>query len=389
MARKPGKSAASAPAVPTLSAGLMDNHALLYRHKAFPFVRRGTIYGFALAEALAKPAIPPGESAIVALTALASGLAYGLTAGERGHAFYFHPAFGVTHLGLVGEGEVTGGAVADVGNDEIVVGWRGPSGGGLFRHACAVEAGQGLEQFRGAVAPLVPLPPLPAGDGIAALVREGDRRTVFGLTSPGGFLVRVDLEPAEVTVLARIEGAASVLVRLPDGALVGACNEGQLWRFDPGSGALAALPAVAPCQMGKRYVAGVQSLLLSRSGLVYGGTSTDGYLFTWDPASGALVNLGKPVRQSNVRALTEGHDALVYGIAEEPGGLAHLFAFDPGRRGFTDLGLVGSAFPENWHAHSIGCLSTGPFGEVFLGETDRISHVFVYYPPVCQQPVGA
>jgi len=386
MARTKGKAPVAAPALPRLTSATVDNPALLYRHKAFPFVRRGTLYGFALAEALVKPAIPPGESAIVALAALESGLAYGLTAGERGHAFYFHPAFGVTHLGLLGEAPVAGGAVAEVGTEEVLIGWHGPGGGGLCRHACAVEAGQGLEQFRGAATPLTPMPLPLAGEGIAVLVRDGGQRRAYGLTLPGGVLLRVGLEPQDVTPLARVDGAAPVLVRLPDGSLLGASAEGQLWRFEAQSGRLTALPAQAPCQVGKRYVAGVQSLLLSRSGLVYGGTSTDGYLFAWDPQSGNLVNLGKPVRQSNLRALAEGHDGVVYGIAEEPGGLAHLFAFDPAQRGFSDLGLVGSAFPENWYAHSVGCLSTGPFGEVFLGETDRLSHLFIYYPPVRREP---
>jgi hypothetical protein len=387
MARKQGKPVAAAPEVPMLRAVAMENHAQLYRHKAFPQVRQGTLYGFALAEALVPPAIGPGESAILTLAALGSGLAYGITGGDRGHAFYFHPAYGVTHLGLVGAGPVSAAAVVDAGGEEVVGGWREAAGGGLFRHACAIEAGQGLEQFRGAVTPLLPLAPLPAGEGVVALVSERATRTVFGVTLPDGLLFRLDADQAEIRVLARIEGAAPVLVRLPDGRLLGAFAEGQLWQFEPESGALTALTAQAPCQMGKRYVAGVQSLLLSRSGLVYGGTSTDGYLFSYDPAAaatdlGGLVNLGKPVRQSNIRALAEGHDGRLFGIAEEQGGLAHFFVFDPLRRSFDDLGLVGAAFPEHWLAHSVGCLSVGPFGEIFLGESDRISHVFIYYPPV-------
>lgn len=382
MARQKTAAVTTSPPVPVLQAATMDNHAQLYRHKAFPFVREGTIYGFALAEALVQPAIGPGESAILALAALPSGLVYGITGGERGHAFYFHPAYGVTHLGPVGTGSVTGGVVVDCGQDEIVLGWRGAGGGGLLRHACAVEAGQGLEQFRGAVTPLMALPALPAGEGPAALLCQRSTRTLYGLTLPGGLLFRLDIGQADVQVLARVEAAAPVLAQLPDGRLLGAFAEGQLWQFDPGAGQVAALAAQAPCQMGKRYVAGVQSLLVSRSGRVYGGTSTDGYLFSWDPGSGDLVNVGKPVRQSNIRALAEGLDGRLFGIAEEPGGLAHLFVFNPVRGGFTDLGLVGSAFPENWYAHSLGCLSTGPFGEIFVGETDRLSHLFIYYPPI-------
>lgn len=89
-----------------------------------------------------------------------------------------------------------------------------------------------------------------------------------------------------------------------------------------------------------------------------------------------------PARQSNVRALAEGRDGLIYGVVEEPKGMAHLFVFDPAERGFTDLGIVASSFPEYWIAHSIGALSVGPFGEVYLGETDRLGHPFIYHPPI-------
>ena len=61
--------------------------------------------------------------------------------------------------------------------------------------------------------------------------------------------------------------------------------------------------------------------------------------------------------------------------------MAHLFRYS-GADGFTDLGLVGSAFPEYWMAHSLSTMSLGPNGELFLGESDDISHLFIYYPPV-------
>ena len=127
---------------------------------------------------------------------------------------------------------------------------------------------------------------------------------------------------------------------------------------------------------------------VSASGLVYGGTSTDGYLFSYDPETGVLVNHGKPSRQSHLRALAEGHEGLIYGVVEEPQGMAHFFTFDPTAHEFRDLGIVGSAFPEYWPAHSLGAMCVGPFGEIFLGETDRISHLFLYYPPIPRSPVS-
>jgi hypothetical protein len=183
-------------------------------------------------------------------------------------------------------------------------------------------------------------------------------------------------------VLARIEGAAPLLTMLPGGDLLGAFAEGRLWEYSFCRYGLQALDAYAPCQKGKRYVAGVQSLLAASDGLVYGGTSVDGYLFSYDPFLGTVSNLGKPNRQSSIRALAEGHDGRLYGLVEEAGGMAHLFCFDLVARAFADLGLLGTAFPEYWIAHSLGAMVTGPNGELFIGETDDISNLFIYYPPI-------
>jgi len=354
----------------------------LYRTKAFPFVSEGAVYCFGLREHLAEPSIPRGESALSALLALPSGTVYGLATGERAHLLYFHPAFGVTHVGPVSERPARGGALLHLGGHRIIGGWWGPEGGGLFRHETAAEEAQGLEQFRGARSAVQPIR-LPAGvGGIAGLAGPTAEGVAYGLTLPDGHLIRTAGEPLKARVLARVAEAAPVLVLLPDGTLLGAFAEGRLWRYSPAEARLEALAAHAPCQKGKRYLAGVHSLIVGRRGLVYGGTSVDGYLFSYDPASGAVVNLGKPNRQSNVRALAEGHDGAVFGVAEEPQGMARLFRYDPDGRGFTDLGLLSAAFPECWTAHSLGSLAVGPSGELYLGETDAISHLFIYYPPL-------
>ena len=358
-------------------------HGGMYRTKAFPFVSEGAVYCFGLREHLAEPSIPRGESAISALLALDSGTVFGITTGERAHLLYFHPAFGVTHIGPLGEQAARGGALLNLGGHRILGGWWGPEGGGLFRHGTSAEEAQGLEQFRGAKGAIEAIP-LPAEvGGIAALAGPTVEGVAYGLTLPDGHLIAIRSGGKRpVRVLARVAEAAPVLVHLPDGRLLGAFAEGRLWRYSPADGSLEALDAQAPCQKGKRYVAGVQSLILSREGLVYGGTSVDGYLFAFDPASGAVANLGKPNRQSGVRALVEGHDGALFGIAEEPQGMAHLFRYDPGGRGFADLGLLSAAFPECWTAHSLGSLAVGPSGEVYIGEADAISHLFVYHPPI-------
>ena len=313
--------------------------------------------------------------------------------------------------GRWGRGAVTGGALVRVG-ETIFGGWYGEGGGGLFRHGTRAESGAGIEQLRGNVEEVEelavpgeagephPLPPPLAGEGevgytgetpvlpgqggggIAALAYGERRGEVYGLTRPGEGLVAVSVGTGEGRVVGKVEGAAAVLGVLPWGHVIGAGPEGQLWEYEPGAGRLQWLEAWAPCQQGKRYAADVRSLLVTEEGTVYGGTGTDGFLFRYEPALGELVNLGKPNRQSCIRALAEGHDGLICGVVEEPGAVAHLFTYDPEAGEFADLGVVASAFTEYWIAHSIGAMCVGEFGEVFLGESDRIGHVMVYYPPV-------
>jgi hypothetical protein len=376
------RSRARKPPVPELAPPEAAEHGDLYRAKAFPFVTEGAVYCFGLREYLVEPSIPRGETAIGALLALDSATVFGLTAGARPHLFYFHPGFGVAHVGPLGDSPSTGGALLSLGGHTILGGWWGPEGGALFRHNTSAEEAQGMEQFRGAKGTVEPIA-LPAGaGGIAALAGPGPDGTAYGLTQPDGGVLAINAGQATAEVVARVADAAPVLVMLPDGDLLGAGAEGRLWRYAPVTGSLSLLDAQAPCQMGKRYVAGVQSLLAADDGLVYGGTSTDGYLFSFDPATGAVVNLGKPNRQSNIRALVQGHDGMVFGLVEEPQGVAHLFRFDPEARSFTDLGVLGAAFPECWTAHSLGAMAVGPNGEVYIGETDAISHLFIYYPPI-------
>ncbi|MBM3499151.1 MAG: hypothetical protein FJX74_10830 [Armatimonadetes bacterium] len=357
-------------------------HGGMYRTKAFPFVSEGAVYCFGLREHLAEPSIPRGESAVSALLALRSGTVFGIATGERAHLLYFHPAFGVTHVGALGDRRAEGGALLDLGGHRLLGGWWGPEGGGLFRHSTNAEEAQGLEQFRGARSEIDRIARPTGVGGIAALAGPTAEGAAYGLTLPEGHLVCIAGERPRVQVLARVADAAPTLVALPDGRLLGACAEGRLWTYCPGEGRLEALDAHAPCQKGKRHVAGVRSLLLAGEGLVFGGTSVDGYLFSFDPASGAVANLGKPCRQSHLRALGQGRDGAIFGVAEEPQGMARLFRYDAGGVGFTDLGLLSAAFPECWTAHSVGSLAIGPSGEVYLGETDALSHLFVYYPPV-------
>ena len=354
-----------------------------YYESAYCWATRGNLYGFPMATEQSPPTLLEQESAVIGLASLESGAVAGVTRGRRAHLFYFHFAYGVVDLGLLAETETRGGAIIRTRGDMVLAGWHDGARGGLARHDGFREVGTGQEDFRPPIAPTTPIA-TPAHEGITALAYDRTRGTAYGLTCCGR-LVSLKDGAARVQTVAAVESAAPVLAALPDGRLLGAGAEGRLWSWQPGARRVTRLDAWAPCQSGKRYVAGVQCLLPTARGPVYGGTSTDGYLFAWDPASGRMTNLGKPDRQSGLRCLVEGRDGRLYGIVQEPGGLAHLFTWDPGERSFADIGLVGSSFPVQWNAWSICALAVGRQGELYLGEDDAIGHLFVYYPPVRPQ----
>jgi hypothetical protein len=356
-----------------------------------PWINRGTVYGFELHEELAKPTILQFESAICALAVAENGVVLGITSGKRGHLFYFHHSFYVVDVGVLSSKPVAGGAIVKTRGDEIVGGWHGEQGG-LFRHNAAHEIGTGQEDFYSRKSPIVPVALPRKGEGVLALAYHNVQRKVYGLTTAHRLFSLRD-ESRRVVIEAQLDSMpAPALAVLPDGNLLGAGAEGRLWQYRPGKHHVEKLDVYAPCEKGKRYVAGVQTLLAGTNGLVYGGTSTDGFFFSYDPSAGKLrnlINLGKPHRQSFIRGLTEGHDGLIYGIVDEPQGMAHLFCFDPETRGFEDLGLLSTFIPIQWTPHSLGAICTGVHGEIFLGESDTISHLFAYYPPVVKKQVLA
>lgn len=353
--------------------------------KVAPWVKRGAVYAFPMHEETVPPTILEGECAICALAAVGTGAVFGITSGRRSHAFYYHPSFYVVDLGVISGEPVVGGAVVSLPGDLVVGGWRGARGGGLFRHDASFEFGTGQEDFYARRDKIVPIPVPGKGGGVLALVYHPAEKCVFGITTDS-LLIRLDNDRMRPQIAARLEGApAATLVVLPDGRLVGAREEGRLWQYHPGARRAELLDAFAPCENGKRYVAAVGSLVVAGDGAVYGGTMEGGFLFSWNPASGRLVNLGKPHRQAFISCLVEGREGLIYGIVQEPRGLARLFTYDPSGGGFDDLGLLSAFITVPWTPHAIGAMCVGLSGEIYLGERDNISHLFVYHPPVVRR----
>jgi hypothetical protein len=114
---------------------------------------------------------------------------------------------------------------------------------------------------------------------------------------------------------------------------------------------------------------------------LYGGTS-DGYLFRFDPRTGAMDNLGKPLNQYRIRGLARARNGRLYGVGGDNDEMARLFSYDPARGTFEILGMVDVNHRPYyaWQAYVIDAIAIGGDGTLYLGQSERKSKLYIYYP---------
>jgi hypothetical protein len=127
----------------------------------------------------------------------------------------------------------------------------------------------------------------------------------------------------------------------------------------------------------------VECFARTPTGKIYGGTC-DGYLFAFDTGAMRLVNLGKPRAARRLRCLTVGGDGKVYCMAGERSAArpCQAYCYDPRLGGFTDLGLliVDRSPHYYWRGCQFDAMTTGLDGTIYLGESERRSHLFLLMP---------
>lgn len=356
-----------------------------------PFVNEGHMVNRLLRvhKSVSEP-LPAGECAITSLCCGSNGKIYGATSGTRSHLFYYDPApyaDGICDIGIVeGARNVNKSLVA---SDEgllfggVSEGVSAGSDGYLFCYNPAQDVMTESSTVHGVIERLlVPVP----GEYVAALAIDNRRKVIYGLSRPGSHLFAYDIRRKKVSVKGQIdkEGRFSpVLVIDGAGNLYAAGALGSLFKYDPVSDSLAKLPAVVPALAGRNLYNGLDSAVFNEfDGAIYGGTSADGLLFAFIPETGTIQTLGKPAAENGCPALTVGNNGQVYGICGVKDGMARLFRYNPFSRSLDDLGLPLASSEEFWHGYEFSSACTGPFGEIYLGESDRISHLFIYFPVI-------
>jgi hypothetical protein len=334
--------------------------------------------------------IPNGESAITALTVAPNGHLYGATSGKRSHLFVLSPRHGyVQPLGYIPDTTAVTALAVSKGGDVYI----GTSPGGrLLKYDPHGEDERPIninEPLR-----VSDLGVAVSGESISALVIDR-KDVVYGLTSPNAHLltfaiqggrfkdlgvVATKLPPGEKFETQKV--FSRMLALNAEGLVVYASGEdGYLYRFANETPGLEKLPLQVPAVPGREPWTRVDTFVTDPSGLIYGGTS-DGYLFRFDPDKLKVDNLGKPLLQYRITGLVRGSNGRLYGIGGDEDDMARLFSYDPGNGTYEILGFVdvNRRSYYSWQAYVIKAMAAGLDGTIYIGQSERISKLYLFYP---------
>jgi len=374
--------------------------------------------------------IPPNCSAVTSLITAPSGRIYGATSGDTAYLFLYDPKINkVRHLGkLAGHEGVfhslvmdkqgyiyigTGkNVLADIvispetgsGDDsidgclwkDVLSQYAGYEGGRLLRYD--PDKSDSIVYLPDWDCPVEDLGTAVAGDGIYALTIDRQRNVIYGLTYPNGRMFSFDIAKKKFTDIGKtcekivFHGPERNWRTLPR-ALV--CDDsGRVFTF--GSGGLLhyykppdksltvtdiKIPGeYHPVQAYKGYPT-VEYFAKDANGLIY-GASCDGFIFSFEPDKMKLKNLGKCRLTRRVRALTLGRDGNLYIMAGERIEPVRLFVYNPKEATYRDLGVmaVDRSPYYSWRADQFDCMTTGLDGTIYIGESDRRGHLFLFSP---------
>lgn len=340
--------------------------------------------------------IPDGESGITSLTVAPNGDIYGATSGTRAHLFVLNPRHGyVQPLGVISGVTTVTNAVVVSADGDVYLG-TAPDGS-LLKFSPHDEYEKPIKIDRPLTIANLGKPVL--GESIAAMTIDRRANVIYGLTSPGAHFFEYSIASGKATDMGVVAEKvpfgekfekdrmmSRMLVVDEQGMVFASGENGSFFRFDPKAQKLEKLPIQAPAVPGREPWTRVDAFVLDPSGLIYGGTS-DGYLFRLDPIHLAVTNLGKALSQYRVDGLVLSPEGQLYGVGGGPDDMARLFHYTPSSGAYDVLGFVDvNRRPYyTWQAYSIGAMACGLDGTIYIGEDERISKLYLFYPHVGQE----
>jgi outer membrane protein assembly factor BamB len=335
--------------------------------------------------------IPDGESGVTSLAVAPNGDIYGATSGSRSHLFVLNPLHGyVSPIGVIPGTKSVTHAVVISEDGHVFIG--AAPGGHLLEYTPDDVESQNIEIAK--TLPVTDRGVAVAGESILALAIDRRAKRIYGLTSPDAHVFSYSIvthafqdlgiiakavpwgEKSEhekmVSRMLAVDGQGNVFVTGEDGYFFEVDGKGQT---------LEKLAIRAPAVPGREPYARVDAFLPDKSGAIYGGTS-DGYLFRLNPETLRVTNLGKPLNQYRIAGLAWGSNGKIYGVGGDDAEMARLFCFDPTDGSYDLLGFIDvNRRPYyTWQAYVIGDIVSDKSGTVYLGENERISKLYLFFP---------
>ncbi len=360
------------------------------------------------AKEFTKP-IPPDECGITALCHHSSGHVYGGTGGKAAHLFFYNPApdadaaadigvipgaESVVALSELDNGALLGAAVTPEGNSllftykpcQVLLREKDFNGMGV-REIFDLPAEDQL--FFSTIDPChssgeIDLLPMEIKGKITDMVLSPDKSSAYWLCDGTGTIAVYDIDTREAHDIGRLDPNGNFSPRLAmdaQGGLYGAGLYGRLFRYSPSDGRFEALPVRAPSFKGQEVYARVTAWCLDATGTVlYGGTES-GLFFSFDTENMTVLTYGKPCAQTRISAMARS-GGRVFMVAGEPDDCAHLGCYVEATRELRDLGCPLARSERPWNGYRFEAMATGRNGVVYMGEYDRISQLFLYFPSV-------
>ncbi|MDD5598009.1 MAG: hypothetical protein PHV82_08695, partial [Victivallaceae bacterium] len=230
-----------------------------------------------------------------------------------------------------------------------------------------------------------------AGESVAACIFAEDCGFLCGQTEQRGTFFVYDVRRKMLSEMesfaAKVKSRAMIAGR--DRQIYCSLEEeNYIYSYCPRQKTLLPTGLQLPCVKGRRYLNGIDSLVMTGGGIIYGGTLADGLLFRFDPEKNEIVNLGKIASEGRISAVTlQGNK--IYGVAGDYNP-QHLFSYDIQKGGFEDTGLLmadpythvseSGSWKDFWKGYKFSSMTTGNDGKIYLGEYSRLPKIVIYEP---------
>jgi len=366
----------------------------LWRQKRAAFVAEGAFICRRLRYNSQYRDIPDGSSAITSLAAGPTGAVFGATSGETVHVFAYNPTppFDAVATLAVLEGETDcRRSLVAVGEGAVICGTRatgdrpeGWPGGALYQISGFPFFADAVQEWPRGFGEVEKLGVPVEGEGIAALAFDALRNRVYGLSDKTGVFFVHDVASRRTEQRGSVDPLwhySENLMIAPDGLVLTTGPGSTLVRYDPETDRLETLDAAVPHFPGRGLYARIDSWTWEPvRGLFYVGDQADGLLYTVDPRTLEARLLGKPTDRVRVRALAAAADGRVFGMAGQPGDMAQMFVYEPDTAQLRNLGIPLAAVEERRYGYEFDAAAAGPQGQLYFGESERSSRLFVYFP---------